>query len=133
MVRRPPRSTRTDTLFPYTTLFRSRGLHRRTRATLLDRLAIPARPRRRRLSHTLFLGVRMMADEVKTTMGMTFQAFKVPNFALLIVPGGDDRDHRSVAISQLSPDALDALALQWLDHLYASVERAAPFSLPGRR
>src|SRR3546814_19791098 len=42
MIRRPPRSTRTDTLFPYTTLFRSRcrrlariraagrdGLHRR--------------------------------------------------------------------------------------------------------
>src|SRR3546814_19779678 len=25
MRRRPPRSTRTDTLFPYTTLFRSRG------------------------------------------------------------------------------------------------------------
>src|SRR3546814_7403582 len=30
MIRRPPRSTRTDTLFPYTTLFRSgRGLGRR--------------------------------------------------------------------------------------------------------
>src|SRR3546814_6934764 len=28
MIRRPPRSTRTDTLFPYTTLFRS---HRRDR------------------------------------------------------------------------------------------------------
>src|SRR3546814_21162182 len=26
MIRRPPRSTRTDTLFPYTTLFRSRLL-----------------------------------------------------------------------------------------------------------
>src|SRR3546814_20714992 len=26
MIRRPPRSTRTDTLFPYTTLFRSRTL-----------------------------------------------------------------------------------------------------------
>src|SRR3546814_14858257 len=26
MIRRPPRSTRTDTLFPYTTLFRSRKL-----------------------------------------------------------------------------------------------------------
>src|SRR3546814_3841915 len=26
MIRRPPRSTRTDTLFPYTTLFRSPGL-----------------------------------------------------------------------------------------------------------
>src|SRR3546814_5280911 len=33
MIRRPPRSTRTDTLFPYTTLFRSlaaAGLHRLT-------------------------------------------------------------------------------------------------------
>src|SRR3546814_17951123 len=27
MIRRPPRSTRTDTLFPYTTLFRSRRAH----------------------------------------------------------------------------------------------------------
>src|SRR3546814_384136 len=27
MIRRPPRSTRTDTLFPYTTLFRSRLRH----------------------------------------------------------------------------------------------------------
>src|SRR3546814_15141667 len=27
MIRRPPRSTRTDTLFPYTTLFRSQGEH----------------------------------------------------------------------------------------------------------
>src|SRR3546814_7361452 len=26
MIRRPPRSTRTDTLFPYTTLFRSSGI-----------------------------------------------------------------------------------------------------------
>src|SRR3546814_9434891 len=29
MIRRPPRSTRTDTLFPYTTLFRSHGHRRR--------------------------------------------------------------------------------------------------------
>src|SRR3546814_2118236 len=28
MIRRPPRSTRTDTLFPYTTLFRSEEGHR---------------------------------------------------------------------------------------------------------
>src|SRR3546814_3298910 len=27
MMRRPPRSTRTDTLFPYTTLYRSQALH----------------------------------------------------------------------------------------------------------
>src|SRR3546814_2934522 len=31
MIRRPPRSTRTDTLFPYTTLFRSRGAADRRR------------------------------------------------------------------------------------------------------
>src|SRR3546814_5224931 len=30
MIRRPPRSTRTDTLFPYTTLFRSRAFVSRT-------------------------------------------------------------------------------------------------------
>src|SRR3546814_2294531 len=31
MIRRPPRSTRTDTLFPYTTLFRSFGLGPKSR------------------------------------------------------------------------------------------------------
>src|SRR3546814_2283331 len=36
MIRRPPRSTRTDTLFPYTTLFRSRE---GTMQTLLRRAA----------------------------------------------------------------------------------------------
>src|SRR3546814_14337203 len=41
MIRRPPRSTRTDTLFPYTTLFRS---HRRRRR---QRLASAARAYRR--------------------------------------------------------------------------------------
>src|SRR3546814_18903504 len=30
MIRRPPRSTRTDTLFPYTTLFRSEAIDRMT-------------------------------------------------------------------------------------------------------
>src|SRR3546814_6328506 len=32
MIRRPPRSTRTDTLFPYTTLFRSQANERRQHA-----------------------------------------------------------------------------------------------------
>src|SRR3546814_6535497 len=31
MIRRPPSSTRTDTLFPYTTLFRSSTVHERIR------------------------------------------------------------------------------------------------------
>src|SRR3546814_19623363 len=35
MIRRPPRSTRTDTLFPYTTLFRSRIAHDATAERLI--------------------------------------------------------------------------------------------------
>src|SRR3546814_993792 len=36
MIRRPPRSTRTDTLFPYTTLFRSAARDWPTRAAIGD-------------------------------------------------------------------------------------------------
>src|SRR3546814_20624442 len=41
MIRRPPRSTRTDTLFPYTTLFRSspRRIHAREARLLRNALA----------------------------------------------------------------------------------------------
>src|SRR3546814_8048367 len=38
MIRRPPRSTRTDTLFPYTTLFRSRCLFPRPVAAQAHRV-----------------------------------------------------------------------------------------------
>src|SRR3546814_4808792 len=50
MIRRPPRSTRTDTLFPYTTLFRSKraGYHAMfgdaARGTALSRLGIEYSP-----------------------------------------------------------------------------------------
>src|SRR3546814_14423786 len=45
MIRRPPRSTRTDTLFPYTTLFRSLPdcVHPARRAAYLTHSTIPAR------------------------------------------------------------------------------------------
>src|SRR3546814_1569502 len=54
MIRRPPRSTRTDTLFPYTTLFRSwRGLYRLGAAVAVGDRGREARPlgfdRRRRV------------------------------------------------------------------------------------
>src|SRR3546814_10346114 len=41
MIRRPPRSTRTDTLFPYTTLFRSPVGHRQGHRHRADRHARP--------------------------------------------------------------------------------------------
>src|SRR3546814_6574770 len=50
MIRRPPRSTRTDTLFPYTTLFRSRSLAFRQACDPTDRCgrqAFGAKSRRR--------------------------------------------------------------------------------------
>src|SRR3546814_6846771 len=44
MIRRPPRSTRTDTLFPYTTLFRSPlSLSLRDKRTVSGRAAAEAR------------------------------------------------------------------------------------------
>src|SRR3546814_17124908 len=50
MIRRPPRSTRTDTLFPYTTLFRSVGAARaRAVPPLRGADRPPPRPRRTRI------------------------------------------------------------------------------------
>src|SRR3546814_16331237 len=55
MIRRPPRSTRTDTLFPYTTLFRSVDLQQHVAALgqprflRLDRRALPVAVHQRML------------------------------------------------------------------------------------
>src|SRR3546814_1039756 len=53
MIRRPPRSTRTDTLFPYTTLFRSRR----------DPASAPARRRRSRRSAAPSRACRTRSEE----------------------------------------------------------------------
>src|SRR3546814_1520615 len=45
MIRRPPRSTRTDTLFPYTTLFRSRRAAHQAVLSLQHLACQRARPR----------------------------------------------------------------------------------------
>src|SRR3546814_5588273 len=60
MIRRPPRSTRTDPLFPYTTLFRSRDHSGRGGPVLLPRYAgralLPA------LRHHIRAGDARLAD-----------------------------------------------------------------------
>src|SRR3546814_5581076 len=43
MIRRPPRSTRTDTLFPYTTLFRAKAIDAATARTPASYSAKPGR------------------------------------------------------------------------------------------
>src|SRR3546814_2821677 len=74
MIRRPPRSTRTDTLFPYTTLFRSgRGAgrlrtpgesHRHARHRAGDRAS--DRPSRRSEEHT---------SELQSLMRISYAVF----------------------------------------------------------
>src|SRR3546814_18904609 len=58
MIRRPPRSTRTDTLFPYTTLFRSRHLPAPLRH-FARRSAAQHDPARADRSRHLFLASRL--------------------------------------------------------------------------
>src|SRR3546814_3120371 len=73
MIRRPPRSTRTDTLFPYTTLFRSG----RT-----DRAGLHAHPADRDLDHR---GLRRHARLVSPPLRMGVDRVH------------HRRDHRAVA------------------------------------
>src|SRR3546814_14839287 len=60
MIRRPPRSTRTDTLFPYTTLFRSVpitfGLKAARWLSLVTRLVVSVRELRQRVLVVQFGG-----------------------------------------------------------------------------
>src|SRR3546814_6597332 len=51
MIRRPPISTRTDTLFPYTTLFRSKGVAAFEHRKLLERADIVCRQADDRSAH----------------------------------------------------------------------------------
>src|SRR3546814_21090412 len=73
MIRRPPRSTRTDTLFPYTTLFRSRrgdreggDVARLETRQLLDRPLDILRPVILAVDDDHVLGA---ADDIDVTVG----------------------------------------------------------------
>src|SRR3546814_12312903 len=69
MIRRPPRSTRTDTLFPYTTLFRSlaHGDHRILHALAAagDHVAVPLADLRA-MSDTALLDLFILAIEASS-------------------------------------------------------------------
>src|SRR3546814_4132065 len=67
MIRRPPRSTRTDTLFPYTTLFRSQVLDLQAHARLRQRGA--GMPGRRRLHRGIDPAAAVPAGAVEFDLG----------------------------------------------------------------
>src|SRR3546814_11652160 len=89
MIRRPPRSTRTDTLFPYTTLFRSPNRDRRRERASRGRdrgrpgssPAVRREPRRRRIwlsqGHLLKLGGRSEehTSELQSLMRISYAVF----------------------------------------------------------
>src|SRR3546814_15434058 len=58
MIRRPPRSTRTDTLFPYTTLFRSARHFRLNRESIRVTAARRYKRRQFHLEVCVFKGVK---------------------------------------------------------------------------
>src|SRR3546814_17325916 len=67
MIRRPPRSTRTDTLFPYTTLFRSLGFDSLFRNDLLRSFGS--------LGRALLRGLLHKRDKLHTGCGQDGQEY----------------------------------------------------------
>src|SRR3546814_3125410 len=104
MIRRPPRSTRTDTLFPYTTRFRSRDAQRPVRGSDGDG-RIPGRghqgsagPASRSEEHT---------SELQSLMRISYAVFCSKNEQLveadsLLVPDPRHEQH-----SHLGEEGLD--------------------------
>src|SRR3546814_15571296 len=91
MIRRPPRSTRTDTLFPYTTLFRSPGHHVGDRADAIHDIFLD------RLGRVEFGLLRQIADGDPVTR---------PGFAgELLVDAGHDLHQRRLAGAVGADDA----------------------------
>src|SRR3546814_16629063 len=90
MIRRPPRSTRTDTLFPYTTLFRSLragildcvgkqvGRRRRARGGRADELFRAAARRGLDAARGLFNGCREIADRCAASICTFFEQANSP-------------------------------------------------------
>src|SRR3546814_521807 len=84
MIRRPPRSTRTDTLFPYTTLFRSivmTQVHRRVRSLYYTIVVSPV------LTPGVILGISTLVfwDRLGTLMDADYESLYYSGLFLTIV------------------------------------------------
>src|SRR3546814_2374292 len=66
MIRLPPRSTRTDTLFPYTTLFRSRGDRAQGGAGAAMKISDDSARRARRRYDALEKGLRLLCGVINS-------------------------------------------------------------------
>src|SRR3546814_2917514 len=102
MLRRPPRSTRTDPLFPYTTLFRSRAGGRHREARLVGRglrrgSAGDRRLRVLRPGGTLSsLGV--YSSDLTIPLGAFFSGLGDHRIVTTLCPGGKERMRRLMEV-----------------------------------
>src|SRR3546814_1332851 len=93
MIRRPPRSTRTDTLFPYTTLFRSttpccvRGPYRSARSALIESDVCPIFPNLALPSPFFARRSEEHTSELQSLMRISFAVFclKKKNYGAVAV------------------------------------------------
>src|SRR3546814_19074919 len=106
MIRRPPRSTRTDTLFPYTTLFRSQRRKQLEEA----RAILESAQERLDEAKQLLEAIRDDEQDYYDNMPESFQ-------------GGDKGCAAEAAIDQLST-AIDDLALVDFDTFYNAIDEA---------
>src|SRR3546814_19979462 len=79
MIRRPPRSTRTDTLFPYTTLFRS-----------------PRRGEMKRSMEALIHHFKLYTEGYHVPEGEAYAAVEAPKgeFGVYLVSDGSNKPYR---------------------------------------
>src|SRR3546814_6115810 len=120
MIRRPPRSTRTDTLFPYTTLFRSRrfpwrcGIHPESHR-LADHCSSLHEPGDRAPSHEAFLRPSP-ATQLARSRAQT----------------GRSTSTRSLGHLHVSAIALDLIAKRILEAVHFLARRAIDLVFDGR-
>src|SRR3546814_4690096 len=97
MIRRPPRSTRTDTLFPYTTLFRSaRPTYRRATALHRRGMGIQALPSLVNRSHRKDRPVRNGRSEEHTSELQSLMRISYAVFCLKQKKTEDVRTHMHI-------------------------------------
>src|SRR3546814_14495429 len=93
MIRRPPRSTRTDTLFPYTTLFRSQRRQQHCRSTTTTPATATA------LVASFLFSCRSLRDNTRCACHAFASLGQLPVLALQLF--------RRFLVSGIKVDALD--------------------------
>src|SRR3546814_15804180 len=102
MIRRPPRSTRTDTLFPYTTLFRSDVRDRRGQFDMAHPLATDLRDGD--------LDAALLADDA-----LVLHALVLAAQAFVILDRAEDASAEQAVTLGLERAIVDRLGLLYLD------------------